>query len=174
MKKTFLLALLAAISLCAQAQKGRSAIGGGFQGSYIPDEEARYGFTLKYQYHISNRTRIEPSFSYLTSSAHNEEINFNIHYLIGKSRRVRPFIGIGFGVGFGKTCYNDRYYQYNGHSYDYEEYLNETRLLINPIAGLDIRLSHSLSMQIEATPSITPTAYSMLELRFGLGITYGF
>lgn len=167
MKKTLLLALLAAISLCAQAQKGRSAIGGGFQGSYIPDDESRYGFTLKYQYHISNRTRIEPSFSYLTSSAHNEEINFNIHYLIGKSRRVRPYIGAGLGVGFGDTgfCYYDNY------SYDYD---SETRLLINPIAGLDIRLSHSLSMQIEATPSITPTAYCMLELRLGLGITYGF
>ncbi len=144
MKKYILAVLLALVGTAAFAQKGMQGFGVNLEASV--NDYRTFGGGIKYQYHVANRDRIEASFSFRSEG----EWNFAVsnHFFFNGVKRVRPYLITGLTVG-GITFENyssfDDYYYYD----DYKK-VTEVDFGFCGGLGLDCRLSHKWSCQIEA------------------------
>lgn len=154
MKKILLALLLAATSISdVSAQKGMSGLGVNVPFA-VGASTTSLGIGVKYYYNISNYFRIEPSAEYQAfhSGGDKEEYNcplfkafLNGHVFFASPRPVRPYLIAGLGYVY----YEQRIVR-STNPY-YRDYYSDDGFNYNIGLGLDIRLSHSLSMQVEAT-----------------------
>lgn len=167
MKKNFLALLLAATCYTSvSAQKGMSglgvnvpfAVGSTSVGASNRISKHSYtttslGIGVKYYYNISNYFRIEPSAEYMAfHSGGDKEYDYpmlkaflNGHVFFASPRPARPYLIVGMGYVY----YRQHVKVYNN-TFVYGSY-EDDGFCYNLGLGLDIRLSHSLSMQVEAT-----------------------
>lgn len=182
MKKPILL-LLMFVAFCgsAGAQKGRSGVGLGLTygfETYNYEAEHNMGFTLKYQYGISNMFEIEPSFTYyvygegpdrsyyysglykwrdnmLKDYRLNYALGVNLHTYFFKTR-LRPYLITGFqayGIRWPKYDVTlDPYYAQGKLVTPSSETLGGEKC-IKPAAhvgvGADFRLFYHSNLQLE-------------------------
>lgn len=171
--KKLLVMLLMAVAFCgsAEAQKGMQGVGANFAGNAV--EGIALGGGVKYQYNISNYLRIEPSFSYYAVREHEEEadafegaILLNMHLFFSSPRVVRPyaFLGVGY-VGF-----KDYYYsRYDDYGYELKE-----RFGVDGGLGLDWRMTHNLSLQVEGGVLLGINDDDAIGPKINIGICYNF
>lgn len=98
MKRLFLALVIAAVSICAFAQKGQKAVGVNLSyGSEIKN----LGIGLKGQYNFTDALRSELSFDYFLKKDGVTfwDANLNLHYLFELSERAKvyPLAGITYG-----------------------------------------------------------------------------
>lgn len=168
MKKVFLTLLFAtAFCMSGFAQKGMNGFGLNVPVGFY-DGYSFFGVGVKYQYNISDYFRIEPSFEYfpLYSKKKVEGVDgydhinlkafLNGHIFLKSPSPARPYILVG--AGFSMWSYNRIYsYYINDQTGNVVAYSNGGRsetsecFAYNVGVGYDIRLSHGLAMQIEAT-----------------------
>lgn len=167
MKKLFLL-LLMAVAFCgsAGAQKGMSGIGMNAAANVVS------GFAMgiggKYQYNVSDYLRLEPSFSYYFVGDSSDDDAFNLaalmnaHIFFMSPRAVRPyaFAGIGY-VSFIENHY------YGGRD-------TKGDFGVNGGLGLDWRITHTFSLQIEAGVLVGFSDDDMFGARGSIGFCYNF
>lgn len=189
MKKYLVMLLMAVFcSGSVMAQKGRQGVGVnaainicGFLG---------YGGGLKYQNNISDNIRIEPSFNYYVYSGESgsgaNSSNYkngcytwlgqvNLHYFFSDPSRIRFYglLGLGIGNFFSHDSEATERYYFDDGTYDeyviYEEN-NKVNIGANVGLGLDVRLSYSISLQIE------PKVFLSKKIAFApsVGVTYNF
>ncbi len=172
MKKYILAVLLALVGTTAFAQKGMQGFGVNLEASL--NDYTTFGGSIKYQYHVANRDRIEASFSYRTKG----EWNFSVsnHFFFNGVKRIRPYFITGVTVG-GIT-FRDRYYDYDKET--------EVDFGFRAGLGLDCRLSHKWSCQLELGGNVyilgntnvyfhgNDYEYNNLSAFLRLGITYNF
>jgi len=161
MKKSLLLLVcFIGLSIGAHAQKGMSGIGGNI-GAFIPfDEglESMGGLQLKYYYNLSDNFRLQPS---LMLNFSDRELmpggSLDVHYLIGYLKTVRPYVSVGVSAASGHKHYR------------------HDITVFGPSLGLGLnwRITHGLSMQIEAKGIL-----NVLEAggyaNIALGLSYNF
>lgn len=153
MKKIIVMLLMAvAFSGNAEAQKGMMGVG--INGG-IGFDFAGYGVVpgvgVKFQYNITDIIRLEPSFSYYFLNANtpygglNSAGLVNAHIFFMNPRRLRPYFLAG--IGYSSVKERENYY-YNYLNYKYEE--TRGGFAFDAGLGLDCRLSHRISLQVEA------------------------
>ena len=170
MKKLILVLLLAVVtSGSAWAQKGMMGVGGNLAMTVgFDDGGIGIGGAVKFQYNISDYFRIEPSVTYYApldekNGTFDLAALANIHIFILSPRSVRPYVFAGVGyLGYKKdkenywAVYNDTYDSqgnwtgYTTKEYSSIEHKTDNGFGIDGGLGLDCRLSHSLSLQVEA------------------------
>lgn len=170
MKRLFTMLLLTAIcSASALAQKGMNGFGVNVPLS-IGQGTTALGIGVKYYYNISDYVRLEPSAEFLPiHSGGNKVYDFplfkgflNAHLFLMSPRPSRPYIMAGVGYVFydqnveveesiaAYNPYTGATYSSGPTSYSYNGY-NDDGFCYNVGVGYDFRLSHSFSMQVEAT-----------------------
>ncbi|MBQ7662426.1 MAG: hypothetical protein IJS48_03530 [Prevotella sp.] len=153
MKKLFLL-LLMAVAFCgsADAQKGMKGVGINMS-SYLNSDGIGIGGGLKFQYNISDYFRLEPL---ITVVSYDSDTYFssllNLHSFLSSPKACRPYvlIGVGYGHHWTDGC------------------------VAGAGFGLDWRLSHQFSFQLEAGGNGVIGEESGLGLKIILGVTYNF
>lgn len=171
--------ILLAVMLCANgyAQKGRHALGVSVNGAAAPDDSPQgYCFLgLKYQYNISNLSRIEVGLGVdVAGDQVNPFIGMNLHTFFLREGRVRPYLITG--ISFDNYISERR--EYRSYSYGYpttyyysywtHEDTNESVLGGKVGLGLNCRLTHSLDLNIEASFSTTYMVFG------GIAFAYNF
>ena len=147
-KKILVLLLVAMTSGSAFAQKGMMGIGGNVAVNI--GDKPFFGGGAKFQYNVADIFRIEPSFSYYAKpDDHSEGYTMtaivNGHLFFSSPRPFRPY----FFAGAGWMQYIDVYsYDSNYYGRESEEKMN--LFGVNVGLGIDYRISHNLSLQIEA------------------------
>ena len=159
-----MLLLTAICSASALAQKGMNGIGVNVPLS-IGQGTTALGIGVKYYYNISDYVRLEPSAEFLPiHSGGNKVYDFplfkgflNAHLFLMSPRPSRPYIMAGLGyviydqnVEVEIAAYNPYTGETGRTSYYYEGYKDDS-FCYNIGVGYDFRLSHSFSMQVEAT-----------------------
>ncbi len=149
MKKMILVLLLAVMtSGSAFAQKGMMGIGA--NAAVNIGDRPFWGGGVKFQYNVTDIFRIEPSFSYYAKPDNHPEgytmtAIANGHLFFSSPRPFRPYLF----AGAGWMRYNYKY-----HKYTYNNYIvhnkQESQFGINAGLGIDYRITHNLSLQIEA------------------------
>ena len=145
MKKIlFVLLFCLTMPTSIMAQKGMQGFGVNVP-FYLKDGNTWTGVGLKYMYNFSDYIRLEPSVNYTLFNSNNKkdysefDATLNTHVFFSAPTPTRLyFLG---GVGFSKIKENwgatpDRYYR-------------DTSFIVDGGFGLDCRLSHGLSLQIE-------------------------
>ena len=155
MKKLVLtLLLVAACGASAFAQKGMNGIGVNVPVS-VGQGTTAFGIGVKYHYNISNYFRLEPSCEFLPihTEDKNGEYDFpklkaflNANLFLGSPSPARPYIIAGLGYVFYSMAEDEPNLYY-----DAEYTMTDDGFNCNIGLGYDFRLSHSLSMQLEAT-----------------------
>ena len=148
MKKVMMtLLMVAAFSMNGFAQRGMQGVGLDFPfGTGCGNAWYRIG--IKFQYNFSNYVRIEPSFFY--SPIKKEDANepymlfgpmLNLHLFFEPPMPIRPYFIVGTGLVWWEITKDMTKRVYN-----------DEELFMTPDAGLgvDFRLSHRCSMQVEA------------------------
>lgn len=167
MKKLFLL-LVMTVAICgsAEAQKGMSGVGLNAAANYA--DGLSMGVGGKYQYNASDFIRLEPSFSYyfVGSGPHDDSFSLaalmNTHVFILSPRVLRPYVFAGIGY----VVYKE--------NYSYGDPEKDGSFGINGGLGLDWRISHKLSLQIEAGPLYGIQDDDMFGARASIGFCYNF
>lgn len=170
--KKYLLVLVIALSVCMQnyAQKGMHGIGLNFATNVV--DALAVGVTAKYQYNISNYIRLEPSFSY--HSVQKGEDGFDMigvlngHLFFMPPRSFRPYVFAG--VGFVNYVNYHYYDNYSGNNYKKDE----EGFGFDAGAGIDYRVSHKVSLQLEAGVVEGLGIHDAIGGRFNLGFCYNF
>lgn len=148
MKRIITMLLLAAVcSANALAQKGMSGLGVDVPLS-LGQGTTAMGLGVRYYYNVSDYVRLGPSVEVLPfRSSGDKDPNFphfraflNCHLFVMPLRPSRPYIIAGAGYVSYKYKYND----WTGIAHD-------DACCCDLGLGYDFRLSHSFSMQIEAT-----------------------
>lgn len=152
MKKLILVLLLAVVtSGSAWAQKGMMGIGIGLTAHYALIDNGGFGVggNIKYQYNISDYIRVEPSLSYIGNASRKDRGFFditalvNFHGFFASPRNVRPYFFAGFG-----------YMQYKYHNTVDKQIVGGAEhfngMGVDGGMGVDLRISHDFSLQIEA------------------------
>ena len=155
MKKLILVLLLAVVTCgSAWAQKGMMGIGGNVAMNVgFDDGGIGIGGAVKFQYNISDYFRIEPSVTYHAPLESNDgtfdlTALANMHIFMLSPRSVRPYVFAGVGyLGYSKE--SDFYIYDNYGYYNYKTTKDDNGFGIDGGLGLDCRLSHSLSLQVE-------------------------
>lgn len=157
-KKIILVLLLAVVtSGSAWAQKGMKGIGINFAGNYSGG--VGIGGALKFQYNISDYFRLEPSLGGYALADDGDAFSgaalLNVHAFFMSPRSLRPyaFAGVGY-IGYG----DDRE---GGFGFDAG-------------LGLDYRVSHHFSLQLEVGTLIGVEDDDWVGLKFNLGVCYNF
>lgn len=174
MKKLILLLLMAvATGGSAWAQKGMFGVGANIA---IPTEIEGFfslGGGLKFQYNISDYFRIEPSVSgyyvvYANEAGIDMSALLNTHIFFSSPKDIRVYAIVGGGMAhyFVDEEYEKDYTKDGDYNYNHKGiYLGA-----NVGLGLDWRLTHSLSLQVETTAFIG----SLIAFWPTVGITYNF
>lgn len=161
MKKLFLL-LVMVFSLCGSvgAQKGMNGIGANFS----VNGGIGIGASIKYQYNVSDFFRLEPSFSYYSVEDDAFEMTalMNAHVFFCSPRSIRPY----FFTGIGYAKFQEE------HKFEPTEY--KTCFGINGGFGLDWRITHKFSVQIEAGALLGVGDDNMIGVRGNIGFCYNF
>ncbi len=180
MKKRVLLLLILAVVFTGKmsAQKGMNGIGisvpvGYFSEMKVDNNKAKKmgglyaGIGIKYFYNLTDYFRIEPSAEYSWSTpSYSLKSMLNFNLFLKAPNPVRPYLIAGAGYLMERYEYtNDkggRHYQ-NG-------------IGMNFGLGLDCRISHTLSMQFEATATgiITGDYYKTWAFVGRWGLTCNF
>ena len=166
MKKVlFVIVALFAFSMQGVAQKGMQGFGANLAGNVC--EGLAYGGGLKYQYNLSDYIRLEPSFSYY--AAEDDSFNMlgfvNMHLFFSSPKAFRPY----FFAGPGYMSYYETYYEKG-----YEESYTEDDFGFDGGFGLDYRVSHNLSLQVEAGAVIGVGDDDHFGAKFNIGCCYNF
>lgn len=104
MKKFFIVAMMAVVSLCVSAQQGQKAVGINLGVAPCLEDHVsltNFGLGAKFQYNFTDPVRVEGAMDYWFESkgASMFDIAVNAHYLvnIGESGfRIYPLVGIGY------------------------------------------------------------------------------
>ena len=157
-KKIILVLLLAVVtSGSAWAQKGMKGIGINFAGNAgLDDGGIGLGSALKFQYNISDYFRLEPSLGGYALVDDGEAIFWsallNVHAFFMSPRSLRPYAFAGVG--------------YIGD--------HEGEFGFDAGLGLDYRVSHHFSLQLEVGTLIGVEDDDWVGLKFNLGLCYNF
>ena len=151
-----MLMLVAVLTFGVQsyAQKGMQGVGVNVTTAF--NEAVNVGATIKYHYNISDFFRIEPSASYGTQ-ADGRGVGaagcLNLHAFLMSPRSCRPYLIGGAAV-----------------------WQNKSDFCIGPDAGLgvDFRVSHYVSIQLEASALINVADDEGLAGKINLGVCYNF
>lgn len=180
-KKIILVLLLAVVtSGSAWAQKGMMGVGINLAGNVgLDDGGVGLGGNLKFQYNISDYFRLEPSLGGYalvddgSAAAFDRAALLNVHAFFMSPRSLRPyaFAGVGYLGYLKKRTY------YYGSSYDEED--RKDGLGFDAGLGLDYRVSHHFSLQLEAGAlmgmnGIEVEGADCIGLKFNLGVCYNF
>ena len=152
-----MIVVVLACSVQSYAQKGMQGVGVNFATNVV--DAFAPGVGVKYQYNISNYVRLEPSFSLygLEDDGFSMAGMLNVHLFFSSPRSLRPYFFAGAGyVNF----------RYNG---------GEDRGGVGADAGLglDWRLSHKISLQLEAGV-LAGSEDVQIGGKFNLGVCYNF
>ena len=177
MKKLFLLLLVMAAVFGGKvsAQKGMNGIGisvpvGHFSERAVSGHIAIMGgwyagIGIKYFYNLTNYFRIEPSVEYSWSApSYSLNSTLNLNWFLNAPKPLRPYLIAGAGF------LTERY----EYEYPLGERHHKSGWGMNYGLGVDYRLSHTLSMQLEATATgiITGDCYGAFVGRWGLTINF--
>lgn len=181
MKKLFLIALVALISISAKCQKGQWAIG--LNLGYTPSLESggsvnNFGLSGKLQYGFTNALRGEIIGGY---DFKDNEVSFihaavNLHYLfnVAKGVKVYPIVGVGYThVDFGEwenffdIDFSDCYWDYD----DDVDSPSKDKLLINAGIGAEFSITPKLAISTEVKYQYIK---DMNRLPINLGVIYKF
>ena len=163
-KKIILVLLLAVVtSGSAWAQKGMMGVGINLAGNVgLDDGGIGLGSALKFQYNISDYFRLEPSISGYVLVDDGDGFSgaalLNVHAFFMSPRSLRPYAFAGAG--------------YLG--YDYNEEDREYGFGFDAGLGLDYRMSHHFSLQLEAGALMGTWDEDCIGLKFNLGVCYNF
>ncbi len=160
MKKIFLVALLSIVSMTMFAQKGMQGFGVNLNGHN--NECFRIGLDIKYQYNISNYGRIEPYVSAAFGDGNDFTLGVNYNQFLSRVNKIRPYFILGLGYGY--LAWEDEYY----------EFTNYSDPIVRSGFGLDCRLSHKLSFQVEISATSNFIFDTFLAPQIKLGLTYNF
>jgi len=189
MKKLILVLLLAVVTCgSAWAQKGMMGIGGNLAMTWgFHDGGIGIGGTAKFQYYISDYFRIEPSVTYCAPLDKNHgtldlAALANIHIFMLSPRSVRPYFFAGAGyLGYGEdatwTEYIDTYDSQGNWDYytrERSEHKTDNGFGIDGGLGLDCRLSHTLSLQVEVGVLFGVADDDANGVKANIGLCYNF
>lgn len=175
--KKIIVMLLMAVAFCgsAEAQKGMMGVGvnGGIGLELESGDAVRPGVGVKFQYNITNFIRLEPSFSYYFGN--DEGLDYaglvNAHIFFMNPRRVRPYFLAG--IGYSSTRRWAHYYS----MYSYGTRESSGGFAFDAGLGLDWRLSHRISLQIEAG-ALKQTGFEGFErglsMKANIGVAFNF
>ena len=166
MKKVLLVCFaLLAFSMQGFAQKGMQGIGVNLAGNVC--DGFAFGGGLKYQYNLSNYVRLEPSFSYYSADDDSFDMAafVNMHIFFSSPKAFRPYFFAG--PGYVSFFENHGYY-------GYEDKYSEGDLGVNAGLGLDFRVSHNFSLQLEAGAIMRVSNVDYFGAKFNLGFCYNF
>lgn len=170
MKRLFTMLLLTAVcSASAFAQKGMSGIGLNVPLSAGQGTTA-LGIGVKYYYNLSDYVRLEPSAEVLPIHSGGDKVYdfplfkgfLNAHLFLMSPRPSRPYLMAGVGYVYydqnveveesiaAYNPYTGTTYSPSTLSYSYQDH-SDDGFCYNIGVGYDFRLSHSFSMQVEAT-----------------------
>ncbi|MCC8113347.1 MAG: hypothetical protein LIP03_04995 [Bacteroidales bacterium] len=175
MKQKILLIFMLLLGISgAYAQKGMWGVGADIGGRYDLNDGGNflYGATAKVQYGISGHYRIQPFASIYGGMEKTEfQVGIDNHFFFTVNHKARPYFiaGLAYGVMPSEDKLSDYDSQRYNRIYNYEtggyEYVGNTKvvgaagtLICRAGFGVDIRLSHSLSCQIEALCPLGPFA----------------
>lgn len=159
MKRIMTLCLLMAMAIgSVKAQKGMQGVGLNLGPNVDADGDfGVIGGGLKYQYNLTDYLRLEPSFTYYLIDYRGIDItgfiNLDIFFL--SPRAVRPYFFVGIGI------MDDGYH-------------GEVHFGPDAGLGLDWRITHNLSLQIEGGGMISVDDDDCLAAKFNIGLTYNF
>lgn len=197
MKKIITILVVAIVALTASAQKGMMGVGADIQG-LISTERDRldngilmkhtpvFGVDIKFQYNVSNYYRIQP-YAGVAFGGVGTEITAGIanHIFFSRPQKTRLYF-------IGSLAYGSMPTQFKLSDEDFKEVLGEVEatdthstLLLEVGLGLNQRLSHNLSFQVEATCVMSPfkkdyhtwgdkTEFGVYGARVKVGVTYDF
>jgi len=184
MKKLFLTLLIAAMSVCAFAQKGQKAIG--FNLGYTPCLEKgikinNFGIAAKFQYNLTDALRSELNVGY---DFKDKEIGFftaaaNFHYLfnVGDKFKVYPIVGVGysrldFGLWGDLMEIGDEWADEYGYEDDEDTSApSKNKFLVNAGLGAEYALTENLSVGAEVKYQYIKDA---CRLPITIGLSYKF
>lgn len=163
MKKFIIAACMMLIGFgSAFAQQGKQAIGGNL--SYGTEIES-VGLGVKYQYHITDQIRIEPSMDYFfkNDGLSMFDINANVHYLFPVASNVRLYPLAGFTytnwhLDLGKVG-------------DYNVSGSDGKFGVNLGAGAEFNLAANWVMNLEIKYQLISDVDQGV---FNLGVAYNF
>lgn len=160
-----MIVVVLACSVQSYAQKGMQGVGVNFATNVV--DAFAPGGGVKYQYNISNYVRLEPSFS-LYGLAEDDGFSMagmlNVHLFFSSPRSLRPYFFAGAGyVNF--AFYSNDYWG------DYKE--DKGGVGADAGLGLDWRLSHKISLQLEAGV-LAGSEDAQIGGKFNLGVCYNF
>ena len=170
MKQKILLIFMLLLGISGvYAQKGMWGVGADIGGRYDTNDGGNflYGATAKVQYGVSGHYRIQPFASIYGGMEKIEyQVGIDNHFFFTVNHKARPYFiaGLAYGVMPSEDelgYYDNRIWNYETGSYDYQhgKAVGAAGTLVCRAGfGVDIRLSHSLSCQIEAMCSIGPFA----------------
>jgi len=194
MKKLILVLLMAVVtSGSAWAQKGMMGVGANViaHNTFQESHGLGVGGAVKFQYYISDYFRIEPSIGYYARASKkftgtfNLNAMVNLHAFLMSPRSLRPYLFAGIGyLGYeGKesvtqmyTYWVDIYGVYEAYNdyYEAEEKYNRNGFGIDGGLGLDYRVSHNVSLQIEAGVIKGVKDEECFGLKANIGVCYNF
>ena len=124
------------------------------------------GLHVKYYYNLSDHFRLQPSLMLNFGDKHTMPgASVDVHYLFGSPKAVRPYVTVGLSaLGFEEE-----------HHYTYEtSYDSEWAFGPNLGLGLDWRVSHILSIQLEAKGFKNIADDDGAFIGIALGLSYNF
>ena len=164
-RKIILVLLLAVVtSGSAWAQKGMMGVGINFAGNVgLDDGGIGLGGALKFQYNISDYFRLEPSIGGFANDgdAFDGAALLNVHAFFISPRSLRPYAFAG--VGYLAYLKKDNYDKWRKDGFGFDAGL-----------GLDYRMSHHFSLQLEAGALMGVADDDCIGLKFNLGVCYNF
>lgn len=163
MKRFILAACMASLGLgAAFAQQGKQAFGGHL--SYGTEIES-IGIGIKYQYHITNEIRIEPSMDYFfkNDGLSMFDINANVHYVVPVTSNVKLYPLAGFTY--------THWHLDLGKIGDYDVSGNDGKFGVNLGAGMEFALTRDWSMNFELKYQLIS---DLDQAVFNLGVAYSF
>jgi len=183
MKKFLFTMLIAAVSVCAFAQKGQKAVG--LNLGYTPSLEKgikvnNFGISAKFQYNLTDAFRSELNVGY---DFKDKEIGFftaaaNFHYLfnVGDKFKVYPIVGVGyahldFGLWGDLMEMGDEWASEYGYDDEEESAPSKNKLLVNAGIGAEYALTDKLSVGAEVKYQYIKDA---CRLPVAIGLSYKF
>ena len=162
-------AFIALVTFCSPtfAQKGMQGFGVNLAGNVC--EGFAFGGSLKYQYNVSNYFRLEPSFSYYAADDDSFDMAafVNMHIFFSSPKAFRPYFFAGPG-------YVSFFEDHGSYGFGYEDKDSEADFGVNGGLGLDFRVSHNFSLQLEAGAIIGVSDDESFGAKFNLGFCYNF
>ena len=159
-----------ALGLQGFAQKGMQGVGVNLAANFKVGDHKGIGIGggIKYQYNITDNIRVEPSFSYYSVSDDAfDMLGFvNMHLFFLSPSAFRPFIFAGPGF----LSYSDERYDYVLGSYR----KTEKDFGFDGGLGLDYRVTHNLSLQMEVGGLIGLGDDDHYGLKLNIGFCYNF